>query len=123
MQRWGSLTVLFVTAAFLVADQGRGPQAQTPPNQEVPREVLVQYVRSTSMGRRAAIQASEGAQELERFDELDIHHLRLPNGRAAAQAVAALLRNPEVVAAQPNYLRFGPTAAAVGPPPNDPLWL
>jgi subtilisin family serine protease len=46
---------------------------------------------------------------------------RLPNGRSAAQAVAALLRNPDVLAAQPNYIRdfVGPA----GPPPNDPLWL
>jgi subtilisin family serine protease len=107
-------------AALALVGPGVQSQGQIPsPHAE--DEVLVQFARSTPLGRRAAILAAESGTELRQFDELDIHHVRLPRGRDVSQAVANLLRNPDVVAAQPNYIREA--VGTAGPPPNDPLWL
>src|SRR5678816_2374478 len=113
------LTILSLGALAFV---GQGVQSHgQPAAPEVPDEVLVQFARSVPMGRRAAILAAESATEVDRLDTLDIHLARLPRGRNVSQVVSNLLRNTEVVAAQPNYIRE--FVGIAGPPPNDPLWL
>lgn len=120
MRKLSVLTILSVSALALVG-QGAQTQGQAPPP-EVPDEVLVQFARTAPQGRRTAILTAESATEIERFDTLDIHLARLPKGRDVAQTLVSLLRNPDVLAAQPNYIREI-VGTAVGPPPNDPLWL
>src|SRR5262245_19311409 len=101
MSRWISIRILAVAPLALLATQGP-PQA--PPTQ-VPDEVLIQFARSAPGARRAAIVAAENSQAIRQFESLDTYHVRLPQGRNVEAAVAAFLRQADVVAAQPNYIR------------------
>src|SRR3990172_7119060 len=114
-----AITFLYFTSLAILASHGSRPQAQAGAAQAVPDEILVQFSRFTPAARRAAVLAAEGGREIQRFDALDIHHARLTAGRNVEQALEAIRRNPEVIAAQPNYL----IEAIAGPPPNDPYWL
>ena len=74
--------------------------------------------RPTAARRNAALSAV-GGQRIKRFATIDLDHVRLPRGRAAAEAIAELLASGTVIAAQPNYIR----RITAAPPPNDFLWL
>jgi hypothetical protein len=124
MSRWLSITLPFAASLAIVAAQGPPPQGQSAP-QEISDEILVQFSRTVPNARRAAILSAESGQEIKRFDALDVHHVRLAPGRNIQQVLAALRRNQEVIAAQPNHVRAivgGQQVTAVSPP-NDPLWL
>src|SRR5262245_61368989 len=117
MSRWVPLAVLAVTPLIVLAAQG---PAQPPPPW-VADELVVQFAASSPSSRRAAILASENSQDIARFESLDVHHVRLPRGRDVQQAVAAFMRQRDVIAAQPNYIRQA--VGRIGPSPNDPLWI
>jgi subtilisin family serine protease len=93
--------------------------AQQPAGALADGEVLVKYRPTTSAARRNGIAAGRSAALLRRFSALDVDHLRLPPGQSVADAVAALRSTPDVVLAQPNYIR----RAIASSPPNDPWWL
>jgi len=85
----------------------------------VPGEVLVQYGTGASEARRAAVRSAHGAQKLAHLGELNVDHLRISPGADPRAVAEALRRDPDVIEAQPNYIRRIAPAA----PPNDPLWL
>ena len=117
MSGWVPIAVLAVAPLVLVSAQGP-PQVRS---DRVADELVVQFSRSSPSARRAAILSAENAQEIRQFERLDIFHVRLPQGRNVELAVAAFLRHPDVIAAQPNYLRQ--IVRLAGPLPNDPRWL
>jgi subtilisin family serine protease len=90
-------------------------QQQAPPSE---RDLLIQFSGLTPLSRAQTILASVGASSLRRFDHLNAEHGRLAPGRSMAEALAALSRFPEVVAAQPDFERRIDSASA-----NDPYWL
>ena len=82
-------------------------------------EVLVRFAAGTSTSRRDAALTAIGARVIRRFDRVRVHHARVAPGQSVEEAVAALQLDPEVLDAQPNYIRTIDAAA----PPNDPLWV
>ena len=82
-------------------------------------EVLVKFRPGVTPVRRDAAVARIRGQRIRRFASLNQDHLRLPRGRRVEDAVAELQADPDVEAAQPNYIRK--TTAL--PPPDDPFWL
>lgn len=85
----------------------------------VPGEVLVQFKSSTSTPRRNVLLTARSARVLRHFESVDIDHIRLPPGRDVRAEVKAFLANPDVISAQPNYIRH----LVANGPPNDPYWL
>jgi subtilisin family serine protease len=90
-----------------------------PPDQYVSGEILIKFNPSTSNNQRDGILASRGASRIRRFTALDIDQVRIPPGLNVASVVGAIRSAPEVLYAEPNYLRFAVASA----PSNDPFWL
>lgn len=112
-----------VTALILVAGWTVRPSGQQLAGQvdlaQAANEILVKFRPQAAQGQRNARLAAVAAQRLRRFEALDVDHLRLPANVSVANAIAALLSDPNVEAAQPNYIREAVATA----PPNDPFWL
>jgi subtilisin family serine protease len=85
----------------------------------VPGEVLVRFAAGMSMPRRDAALTAIGARVIRRFNRVGIHHARIAPGQSVEGAVAALTLDPDVLDAQPNYIRRIDAPA----PPNDPFWV
>lgn len=77
----------------------------TPANSAVPGEVLVRYRDDASapMGR-ALSTTTLHAQALESNPKLGFTRLRLPKGSDVSAAIAELLKDPNVLYAEPNYI-------------------
>ena len=112
-----AVTALMIVAGWTRTTSGQQPAAAAA--QEQPGEVLVKFRAQATQGQRNARIAAIAAQRLRRFDALDVDHLRLPANMSVAAAVAALLNDPNVEAAQPNFIR----QAVASAPPNDTFWL
>jgi hypothetical protein len=97
----------------------RGQQPAAPPLPYVPGEILVKFRQDSPTSRRNAAMDAQSAQLIRRFDAIDLHHLRLRPGQTVEAALAAFRANPDVLSAQPNYIRY----VAESAPPNDPYWL
>ena len=104
--------VLVCAALWFVTASGQEPAVQSA--RRVADEVIVQYKPQSPRSRRDAIVARRGARVLRRLD--DIERLRLPAGAAVDAEIAALEADPDVEAAQPNFIR------EVTLVPNDPYW-
>jgi hypothetical protein len=101
---------------------GLAPAAQPPqeaPPAFAPGEVLVQYRPGVAEHRRAGARAAARARVLRRFAALEAEHLRLDAGADPRAVARALRADPNVRAAQPNFLRRIHAPA----PPNDFFWL
>ncbi len=100
---------------------GVAPLGQQPADRvgAVEDEILVKFRPQADDARRDAALESVGGRRIKRFKDLDIDHVRIPRGRRAQDAVAAIRANADVVAAQPNYLR----SITSPPPPNDFFWI
>src|SRR5262245_58833693 len=112
--RYTALVVLFVLVGTVLLSGSAAPQqglfSET--------DLLVQFAGLTAVSRKQAILAAVGASSMRRFDQLNAEHARLAPGRSAAQALANLSRFPEVIAAQPDFVRRIDRASA-----HDPYWL
>ena len=82
----------------------------------VPDEVLVRFRPEVASARRDAIVRGAGAQVLRRFDELNLHRVRIAPGSSVPSAIAALRLQGDVVSAEPNFIRQIVASA------NDPYW-
>src|SRR5579862_3288636 len=111
-----SVALLVCLAGYLSGVSGQQP-ASNPAY--VPGEVIVKFRPGASQSRRDTVLAAWSARVLHHFGQFDMHHLALPVGQSVEAAVAALSANPDVLFAQPNYVRH---ATDLGNP-NDPLWL
>ena len=104
---------VFVCAAtWFVTASGQEPAVQSA--RRVADEVIVQYKPQSPSSRRDAIVARRGARVLRRLD--DIERLRLRAGADVDAEIAALENDPDVEAAQPNFIR------EITLVPNDPYW-
>jgi subtilisin family serine protease len=108
--------VVLLTLAGWAAPSGQEPPARAA---AVEDEILVRFRPEADEGRRAAALSAVNGQRLKRFRQLDIDHVRIPRGRRAAAVVAALRAHPDVLAAQPNFIR----RITAPQPPNDFFWV
>ncbi len=99
---------LFVTAA--------GQQPNTQRLDRVPDEVLVHFKADVPAARRNAIIATRGGRVIRRHDAVGIDRIRMAPGAAVDAVIAAFEADPDVLSAQPNFIR---DIVAV---PNDPYW-
>jgi subtilisin family serine protease len=104
---------LCVFAWFAVA-AGQEPQPQQ--LGYVPDEVLVRFRPQAVSALRDAIVRGAGGQVLRRFEELNLHRVRLAPGTSVRSAIAALRLQNDVVSAEPNFIRQIVLSA------NDPYW-
>ena len=104
--------VLVCAATWFATASGQEPAVQSA--RRVADEVIVQYKPQSPRSRRDAIVARRGARVLRRLD--DIERLRLPTGADMDAEIAALENDPDVEAAQPNFIR------EITLVPNDPYW-
>ena len=112
--------VAVVVLAFVAAADGgqrfgvyNRPKAQGP--KFVPGEVLVKFRAGTGKAAAAAALARHGGQEVY-ASKAGFRRVRVPKGKAVADVVAALNRDPAVECAQPN------TVCRAAYSPNDPLY-
>jgi subtilisin family serine protease len=98
----------------LVTTQGQ--QARPGGGQFVAGEIIVKFRPATTAVQRNAIVTGRAAGLIRRFEALGVNHIRLRAGQSVETAVAEFRALPEVVFAQPNYIR----RMAVNP--NDPWW-
>ena len=68
-------------------------------------EVLVRFKEYVSEKRIEEINESLGATVIEKFDFIDVYHLKIPPGVSVPEMVEKYLGFPEVLYAEPNYLR------------------
>ena len=115
MRRPAAALLLFL-GLWLSGASGQQPQGDAP---SIAGELIVKFRADASQSRRDAALAGRGARLLRRFEALDLHHVRVPEGQNLQAAIAALQADPDVVFAQPNYIRRTTQAAT----PNDPSWL
>lgn len=104
-------------AVWVASTAGQQAPSAQPPS--VPDEVLVKFNPLAPNARRESVIARMNARLLKTFDAVDIHHLKLRPGMTVSAALAALRADPDVVAAEPNYIR----TIAQTSPPNDPYWI
>ena len=116
MRRFGAAILVGMTV-WIVTATGQRPDPR--PAQYVPGEILVKFRPDASTARRNAVLEARSARLVRRFEALDLHHVRLRTGQTVEAALAAFQADPDVLSAQPNYIRYL-TAPA---PPNDPSWL
>ena len=116
MRRLGA-AVLGGAAVWMVT--ASGPQAQAPAPTYVAGELLVKFRPTALPPRRNTAMSAQSARLIRRFDAIDVHHVRLRAGQTVDDALAAFRRDPEVLSAQPNYIRY----LVASTPPNDPSWL
>jgi subtilisin family serine protease len=110
-----SSAVITLVALGLTTATGQ----QNRPSEYIPGQILVQFHPAAPAARRNNALALRHARPLRHFAELDIDSVQLDPGQTVEAAVAALRGDPDVLQAQPDYVR---TVVASGPP-NDPLWL
>ena len=95
--------VLVCVALSMVTTQGQ--QARSSGDRFVDGEIIVKFRPSTSTARKNAIVSERGFGSIRQFSALGMHRVRLRSGQSVADGVAAFRALPEVVLAQPNYIR------------------
>jgi subtilisin family serine protease len=114
MRKFSSAVIALVALGLTTANgqQNRGLDY-------IPGQILVQFHPAAPAARRNNALALRRARPLRHFSEIDVDSVQLDPGQTVEAALAALRGDPDVLLAQPDYVR---TAVASGPP-NDPLWL
>ena len=105
--------------AILFLGKAKAQQPLIPPAQYTSGEILVKFSPGIDDSRRDGILRSRGASRGRRFAALDIDQIRIPAGMSVMAAVALFKSIPDVIYADPNYMR----SAVASPPSNDPYWL
>src|SRR5262245_17452138 len=83
-----------------------GQQRRTRAPAYAPGEVLVRFRDGATMARRDTALTRRGARVIRRFDRLRVHLARVGAGQTVESAITALQSDPDVVDAQPNYIRW-----------------
>jgi subtilisin family serine protease len=114
------LRPLTVVAALCLGIGAATLSGQQPPPraQVVDGEILVKFRPGADDARRDAALNGIGGTRIKRFKDLNVDHVRLPQGRRANDVIQDLLSNADVVSAQPNFVR----RISFPGPPNDPWW-
>ena len=110
--------LVFVAALILFKPQ-LAAQQQEPAGRYVAGELIVQFRTGVSEAQRAAVRANVNASVLRRYDALRVERIAIPaaaNPIALAQAFSA---NPDVEAAQPNFIREAVSTSS----PDDPYYV
>ena len=105
------LVVVSLALAGLQAEQG-----QTKPPISVPGEILVRFSPTAGSTRIQGFFGASATRVIKYYSSLDVYHLRVPSGQSTDKAIDQYRAMPEVLAAQPNYIR---RAIAL---PNDPFF-
>ncbi len=86
----------------------------------VPGEILVKFRSGVSKSGRNIAHSSHGFRLVKRFKQVQVDHVKIPDGWTVEEAIAAYRLQADVEYAEPNYYRYA-TAT-----PNDPsfgnLW-
>jgi subtilisin family serine protease len=79
-------------------------------------ELLVRYKTGTSSAASARANAAVGASSMRRFSLVNAEQVKLPEGVSVKDAIAQYMQDPNVLYAEPNYLRYPKMV------PNDPYF-
>jgi subtilisin family serine protease len=127
--RLGAIAAVLVVSSLPCAAQGRPDLVEQslrdPARQYMPAQMLVQFRRDTDSSTQAAALAFAGASRAETVraqdaranGKGDLHLLRLPPGRAVADAVRSMGQLAEVEFAEPNWIYQHQATS------NDPSYL
>jgi len=85
----------------------------------VPNELIVQFRNGVTEGQRGAVRAANGLQTLKRYQQVRAEHVRIQGNANPIALARALSAQPEIEAAQPNFIR---RTTSVGSP-NDPFFV
>ena len=91
-------------------------QRQTKPPVSVPGEILVRFSPAADRNRIQGFFGANATRVIRYYSSVDVYHLRVPSGQSTDKAVDQYRAMPEVLGAQPNYIR---RAIAL---PNDPFF-
>jgi len=109
------LAVLASFAPGTALVQGQQPRTAA----HVANELLVRFRSDLSPARQdAAVNGFDGA-VMRRFDRVGVVRVRLRAGMPVTAALAIAQADPDVMAAQPNFIRHVDATT----PPNDPYWV
>jgi len=112
------VVAVLVFGGLLIGGSVR-PGAQSRPLQAVRGELLVKFKPGATNAHRQAAFARTRARMRGRFARTNIDRVEIPVDLDVASAAAAMLDDPSVLYAQPNFVRH---VAASGTP-NDPAWV
>ncbi len=99
-----------IPSISLTAGQQRGASA----GPFVPGEILVTFRPGTAANARADIHRQAGGERLAELTQTRVHRVRVAAGDESA-AIARYQRNPNVLYAEPNFIRHIPMPLAHGP--------
>ena len=108
-----ALVLVVVSLAFAGL---HAEQKQAKPPISVPGEILVRFSPAADRNRIQGFFGANATRVIRYYSSVDVYHLRVPSGQSTDKAVEQYRAMPEVLAAQPNYIR---RAIAL---PNDPFF-
>jgi subtilisin family serine protease len=108
-----ALVLVVVSLAFAGL---HAEQKQAKPPVSVPGEILVRFSPAADRTRIQGFFGANATRVIKYYSAVDVYHLRVPAGQSTDKAVDQYRAMPEVLAAQPNYIR---RAIAL---PNDPFF-
>jgi subtilisin family serine protease len=86
------------TVKSILAEADKGPYKKG--------ELLVRYKTGTSSAASARANAAVGASAVRRFSIVNAEQVKLPEGVSVKEAIAQYMQDPNVLYAEPNYLRY-----------------
>src|SRR5688572_29061031 len=99
------LPVLALMAGVFAVAPGDAQRATPSAPRYLAGDLLIKFRPEVTTARRNARVAALSGRVMRRLRRLDVEHLQLPAGTDIEAVAAALRADPEVVAAQPNYVR------------------
>jgi serine protease len=96
------------TMRSILAEAGKGGY--------MPGELLVRYKAGTTATAASRVNASVGARAVKRFSIVNAEQVKLPEGVSVQDGIATYMQDPDVLYAEPNYLRH------IMWVPNDPYF-
>ncbi|MFQ6107436.1 MAG: S8 family serine peptidase [Thermoplasmata archaeon] len=82
------------------------PSSEEADGEYVPGELLVAFRPGIAASRAQVTRKALGAVTIEEFSEIGVQHWRLPAGLSVGKAIRELSANPNVLYAEPNYIRY-----------------
>src|SRR5687768_16710453 len=96
------VAVFVCVCASFAKPSGQGPTVQPT---YVADEVLVRFRPETPRARRDVVIANRGGRVVRRMNELGVDRVAVSSVTSVESAIAAFQRDPEVLDAQPNFIR------------------
>jgi len=122
MKRVTISTILILSSILLIENHAR-PQEQGKPSSSPSRpryvqgEILVKYKSQVSASAIGSFHDRLGASTIRTLRDIGIRHVKLPPAMSVETALEFYRGNPDVVYAEPNYIRYLNATT-----PNDPLF-